>query len=72
MKKIIRELKILNKTQGIWNYAVVHAQDPGRAHSYADKLNQEIGKKPAYIVDISPVVGVHNGLGAVAIAVMIQ
>jgi hypothetical protein len=72
MKKIIRELKILNKTQGIWNYAVVHAQDPERAHSYANKLNQEIGKKPAYIVDISPVVGVHNGLGAVAIAVMIQ
>jgi uncharacterized protein len=70
MKKIIRELKTLKETQGIWNYAVVHAQAPKRADSYAENLYQELGIKSAYIVDISPVVGVHNGLGTVAIAVM--
>jgi len=72
MKKIIKEIKILNEAKGIWNYAVVHAQALERAYSYADKLKQTTGKKPAYIVDISPVVGVHNGLGAVGIAVMIR
>ncbi len=70
MKKIIKEVKFLHKTQGIWNYAVVHAQAPKRADSYAENLYQELGIKPVYIVDISPVVGVHNGLGTVAIAVM--
>jgi len=72
MKKIAKEVKYLKETKGIWKYAVVHAQARKRADSYAQKLHKEVGINPAYIVDISPVVGVHNGLGAVAIAVMTQ
>ncbi|MFW6123623.1 MAG: DAK2 domain-containing protein [Acidobacteriota bacterium] len=72
MKKIAKKLKHLNETKGIWKYAVVHAQARKRANSYAQRLHQVTGLQPAYIVNISPVVGVHNGLGAVAVAVMTQ
>jgi fatty acid-binding protein DegV len=39
---------------------------------YAQKLKQEIGRGPLYIMDISPVIGVHNGIGSVGIALMFE
>ncbi len=61
------------KAQGtIWDYAIVHSKAPERAHAYADHLTRILGKKPAYIMNISAVVGVHNGIGAVGIGVMYQ
>ncbi|MBD3414953.1 MAG: DegV family EDD domain-containing protein [Candidatus Aminicenantes bacterium] len=72
MKKIIHEIKSMSEKNQIWNYAIVHAQARERAHTYASKLHSAIGQRPAYIVDISPVVGAHNGIGAVAIAFMFE
>jgi len=54
----------------LWNYAIVHAQNRERAEMYAEKMKECIHQDPAYIVDISPVIGVHKGIGAVGIALM--
>ena len=72
MKKIINLAKILNEKNVLWNYALVHAQNPDRAESYAVKLTEIFNKKPLYVMPLSPVVGVHNGLGAVGIAFMLE
>ena len=56
----------------LWNYAIVHAQNRERAEEYAEKIKESIHRNPAYIVDISPVIGVHNGIGAVGIALMFE
>lgn len=72
MKKILGIVKQWIQTDRIWKYAIVHAQNPGRAGEYAEKLAEIIGKEPAYIVEVSPVIGVHNGIGVVGIAFMFE
>jgi len=70
MKKIVRMIKSMSQEAEVWNYAIVHAQNLKRAELYAERLEEELHLKPAYIVDLSPVVGVHNGIGAVGIGLM--
>lgn len=72
MKKIIGMIRKMAKEGEIWNYAIVHAQNPSRARLYAEKIQQAVKKEPAYTVDLAPVIGVHNGIGAVAVAVMLK
>jgi DegV family protein with EDD domain len=72
MNKIMRMIKSTTNTEKLWNYAIVHAQNLERAEMYAEKIKNLLHREPAYIVDISPVVGVHNGIGAVGIALMLE
>lgn len=72
MKKIIQMTKKMTDKRKLWNYAIVHAQNHKRAEMYAEKIKDIIQRNPAYIVDISPVIGVHNGIGAVGIAFMFE
>jgi hypothetical protein len=70
MKKIVGMAQKIHNEGKIWNYAIVHAQNRERADRYAELLQEKIGQTPLYIMDISPVVGVHNGIGAVGIGLM--
>jgi len=72
MKKLIRMIGNLLSQGKIWNYSIVHAQNRERALCYAEELRAVLGKDPLYIMDISPVVGVHNGIGAVGISLMFE
>ncbi|MBN1223065.1 MAG: DegV family EDD domain-containing protein [Candidatus Aminicenantes bacterium] len=72
MNKIVRMIGHLRSQGKIWNYSIVHAQNNERALSYAERLKIELGRDPLYIMDISPVVGVHNGIGALGIALMFE
>ena len=72
MKKIVGLIRKESGGRKVWNYAIVHAQNPYRALHYAEELSPVLGKKPAYIMDISPVIGVHNGIGAVGVCVMYE
>jgi len=73
MKKILRLVSEEAATKGkVWRYAIVHAQNLPRAQTYARKLQELFGMPPAYIMDVSPVVGVHNGIGVVGIALMYE
>jgi len=72
MRKIIRLIGRAAAGRRVWNYAVVHAQNPFRALRYAEELGPVIGKEPAFIMDISPVIGVHNGIGVVGICLMFE
>jgi DegV family protein with EDD domain len=71
-EKILQTIKQLTDKQELWNYAIVHAQNRERAEMYAEKINESIHRSPAYIMDISPVIGVHNGIGAVGIGLMFE
>ena len=70
MKKIVHMVKGMAAEGRIWNYAIVHAQNRARAEMYAHSLEEILHKKPAFIMDLSPVIGVHNGIGVVGIGVM--
>ncbi len=72
IKKILRLAEDFRHEGEIWNYSIVHAQNLKRAQIYAGELEKRLQKKPAYIIDISTVIGVHNGIGAVGIALMLK
>jgi len=72
MKKIVGKIRTMSEKHPLWNYSIVHAKNPERAEMYAQMLEQEINRDPLYIMDISPVIGVHNGIGVVGIALMFE
>lgn len=72
MKKIIQTIKEMSEKSDIWNYAIVHAQNRERAELYVEKLQEAIHLDPAFILDVSPVIGVHTGIGTLGIGVMTQ
>jgi DegV family protein with EDD domain len=65
-KKILRH--VAKNRDAVSRYAVVHAGAPKLAREYAEELSGILGKKPEYIMEISPAVGIHAGIGAVAVA----
>lgn len=69
-KKIIKRVKDLIDKEGNVRYAIVHAGAEERAAQYESAFSQIIGKKPEYIMSISPIVAMSAGIGCVAIAVM--
>jgi fatty acid-binding protein DegV len=72
MKKIIAMIETNLRDKALWEYAIVHAQAPARAENYARILSDITGKAPAYIMPLSPVIGVHNGIGTVGIGVIYE
>ncbi len=59
----------ISKEKGhLGRYAVVHAASPERAEKWAKALEQELGRPCEYIMEISPIVGIHAGVGALAVA----
>jgi DegV family protein with EDD domain len=72
MKKILTMIAEEAAQRKIWRYAIVHAQNPARAQLYAQKSEAVIGLPPAYIMDVSPVVGAHNGIGVVGVTFMYE
>jgi len=54
----------------VWNYCIVHAHSPESAAIAASGLRDIVGMDPAYIMDISPVLGTHSGIGSVAVGIL--
>lgn len=72
MKKIVGLIRKMKEKGEIWNYAIVHAQNRERAGMYAERLKRKLEQEPLYIMDISPVVEGHNGIGTVGIGLMYE
>jgi DegV family protein with EDD domain len=72
MSKILGRIREAAASRRIWGYAVVHALNPDRAALYGRKLTGILGKPPAYTMDVAPVIGVHSGIGAVAVALLFE
>ena len=54
----------------IWKYAIVHAHSPASADIAASGLAEIVGREPAYVMDICPVLGAHTGLGSIAVGLL--
>ena len=67
MRRIMELIRTDLAHNKLVDYAIVHADAPERALKYAAMLEELTGRKPAYIMPLSPVVGVHNGIGAIGI-----
>lgn len=70
INKILQLVRQTQKEKGIDRYAIVHADDEGRAQDLKNKLVRLLGKEPEYIMNISTIVGMSAGKGSVAVAYM--
>jgi DegV family protein with EDD domain len=68
LNKMLRRIKTISSDKKIMEYCLLHASNPGDASEIACKLEKQLGRKPAYTMDISPVIGLNAGIGAVAVA----
>jgi DegV family protein with EDD domain len=66
--------KIVNRLVGvpIHDYCVLHAHDSEEAGRMASVIENRTGKKPAFTMDISPAIGLHAGIGCVAVGLMTE
>ena len=71
-KKVVRLVGELHREKIVRRYVVVHAAASRRAESFAGLLEEAIGFPPHYIMEISTVVGLHAGVGAVAVALQLE
>ena len=72
MTKILGLIREATAGRPVWNYGLVHAQNPERASRYAEALERMFGRPPAFVSEVSPVVGVHNGIGVVGVGLMFE
>ena len=70
MEFLIKEASHLIEKGKIWGYAISHIQNMETAQWYASKMETLTGKKPLFINDCSPVLGVHGGPGTVVLSIM--
>ncbi len=70
LKKIYAHIEKISKGRIIWNYILLHAHNREGAKEAEDKMMEITGKKPVSVVDISPVIGIHAGNGAIAISLL--
>ena len=68
--KILKMVADRHRERPLRSYAVVHARAPERAEQLARKLREIVGKDPLYIMEISPIVSLNAGPGALSVVTM--
>jgi hypothetical protein len=72
LAKLLGLVRSVTDQNKLWGYAIVHAQNPERARAYEEALTKLLGRGPRFIMEVSPVIGVHSGVGAVAVALLTE
>jgi len=66
-KKILKMIRRKQAAHPVHSFSIVHAGNRPRAEAYAREIELITGRPVSFIEEASPVVGVHNGLGAVGV-----
>jgi DegV family protein with EDD domain len=72
LRKILRRLGAEAWAGRVGEYCVLHAHDPEGARAYAAETARVLGRGPAYIMDISPAIGLNAGVGTVAVSFLLE
>jgi DegV family protein with EDD domain len=72
MIKVIEHIKTMAYKKNIWNYMVLHAHNETAANWYTEEMKTITGKTPVSVINISPVIGMNAGIGAAAVALMLD
>ena len=70
LKLILKHIGKLTTARPVWNYMVLHAHHPEGAEKTEKEMIGLTGKPAVSVVDISPIIGMHAGRGAIAIALL--
>ncbi len=69
-KKILSIVENINNKSPVSKYCIVHASAPEKALSCRELFTSLLDKEPEYVVEISPIVALSAGIGAVAVCLM--
>jgi hypothetical protein len=72
MEKVMGYVSRLVRERPIWNYIVLHANNSEAASWYSEKMETLTGKRPVSVENISPVIGANAGIGAAAVALLLD
>ena len=70
MEKVMKHVRKNLEGKEIWNYIVLHANNPEAASWYEREMTQLCKIGPASNINISPVIVANAGIGAASIAIM--
>jgi hypothetical protein len=70
MEKVMQHIRKITKDKPVWNYIVLHADNPEAAAWYASRMKDLTGFEPVAWVNISPVIGANAGVGSASVAFM--
>jgi DegV family protein with EDD domain len=70
MEKVMGHIRKIFQEKTIWNYIVLHANNPEAAKWYSEKMGTLTDKTPASVVNISPIIGANAGIGAASVALL--
>ncbi len=71
-EKILKMMKKDHKDRTITRFSIGHANDPKRASEFSKLCQKLLGFEPEYTMNISTIVGMSAGVGAVAVAYMTE
>lgn len=73
LNKIVSLVQRLEAERGgVVEYSIVHCGAPERAAQFSQRITELLGRSPLYTEEISPVVGLSAGVGAVAVSLVTQ
>jgi DegV family protein with EDD domain len=72
MEKVMGYITKISREKSIWNYTVLHANNTEAAQWFSEKMETLTNKKPASVVNISPILGANAGIGAAAVALLLE
>lgn len=70
LNKVYKHIAKISRDKSVWNYIVLHAHNADGALKTESEIFKITGKKPVSVVDISPVIGMHAGNGAIAVSLL--
>ncbi len=68
LKNIVNIVSKAHRDREVQQYSIVHASALPTARVYEEKLTNILGFSPEYTEDISPIVGLNAGKGAIAVS----
>jgi uncharacterized protein len=72
MEKVLGYIRKITMENRIWNYIVLHANNPDAAQWYSEKMQSLTQKDPVSVVNISPIIAANAGIGAAAVAILVD
>jgi DegV family protein with EDD domain len=71
-EKVMGHIRKMSRDRKIWNYIILHANNSEAADWYSRKMKESVGKEALSVINISPVLGAHAGIGASAVALLYE
>lgn len=72
MKKVLKHTRNFLDGKKLWNYQILHAEGDETANWFKAEMKKLTGKEALSLLNISPVIGLSAGEGAVAIALIAE